>query len=352
MDLIKPSHLLDRTLVYGHDTWAHTWNGAGGIACCDGALVVTWYSGGHNEPHPENHVLLSRSPDGGKTWSYPTVVCNPEGNVRAADPILWRDTAETLHMAYNVQDLTRNTGDCTWVHQVCEAPAATEIAWSKRPVIAPDFTDFSMMNKPIRLDNDEWLLAAAVRTGHSGGRPNHHGFRAGAALISEDDGMTWHGHQTPEGEYCPYYRDGYAEMVIWEPMAFQRDDSTVVMFARSGWGMILASSSHDRGRTWSQWEPTALPNPCARFHVRKLPDGPVICIDNPNARTGWDDRQPLGLFVSHDDGRAWSHLVILDVEGKTMYPDADLDPDGHTLHIMYENRRDIFYARMDLRGVL
>ena len=35
-----------------------------------------------------------------------------------------------------------------------------------------------------------------------------------------------------------------------------------------------------------------------------------------------------------------------------MYHDADLDPDGHMLHIMYENRRDIFYARLDLKKVL
>ena len=35
-----------------------------------------------------------------------------------------------------------------------------------------------------------------------------------------------------------------------------------------------------------------------------------------------------------------------------MYHDADLDGDGDLLDIMYENRRDIFYARLDLKKVL
>ena len=32
--------------------------------------------------------------------------------------------------------------------------------------------------------------------------------------------------------------------------------------------------------------------------------------------------------------------------------DAELDPDGHTLHILYEDRVDVFYAALDLNAVL
>ena len=59
------------------------------------------------------------------------------------------------------------------------------------------------------------------------------------------------------------------------------------------------------------------------------------------------------MYISYDDGHHFSRLVILEgVDDPMMYPDADLDPDGHTLHIFYENRKDIFYAPLDLREVL
>jgi hypothetical protein len=35
-----------------------------------------------------------------------------------------------------------------------------------------------------------------------------------------------------------------------------------------------------------------------------------------------------------------------------MYPDAELDPDGSRLHILYENRKDVFYASLELADVL
>lgn len=50
------------------------------------------------------------------------------------------------------------------------------------------------------------------------------------------------------------------------------------------------------------------------------------------------------MHIPYDDGRTFNRLVILNVNGLVMYPDADLHSDGHTLHI--------FYAPLDLREVL
>jgi hypothetical protein len=98
-----------------------------------------------------------------------------------------------------------------------------------------------------------------------------------------------------------------------------------------------------------------MPNPCSRFHVRALPGGPVIALNNPTAimraMPGRVQRSPLALHVSYNGGRDFSRIVILD-PGVGMYPDAELDPDGHTLHILYEDRVDVFYARLDLNEVL
>jgi len=62
-------------------------------------------------------------------------------------------------------------------------------------------------------------------------------------------------------------------------------------------------------------------------------------------------RSPLALHVSYNGGDDFSRIVILD-PGVGMYPDAELDPDGRTLHILYEDRIDVFYAALDLNAVL
>ena len=50
-----------------------------------GRLWATWYAGGKGEG-PENYVLLISSGDGGRSWSAPTLVIDPPGDVRAYDP--------------------------------------------------------------------------------------------------------------------------------------------------------------------------------------------------------------------------------------------------------------------------
>jgi Neuraminidase (sialidase) len=41
--------------------------------CSNGDLVCTWLSGSAKEPSTDNCMLISRSQDGGKTWSRPEI---------------------------------------------------------------------------------------------------------------------------------------------------------------------------------------------------------------------------------------------------------------------------------------
>ena len=353
----RAAHLLDRVVVYEHND-RDKWNGCGAIAWCQSALFIGWYTGGWREPLPMNRVVWSRSRDNGQSWSAPAVIADPPGAPRACDPMLWRDPRDILHFTYGINDMTVQTDagagpypttkDWQFLHRTCDDPAADLVTWSQAERMAPDF-DYFFNNKPIVLRNGEWLVPIAVRTRPGKGQPFHEGFCAAGALISGDGGNTWSGHRSPELEKSGY---GPQDVAVWEAGAFQRDDGTVVIFVRNSWGVIQATESVDNGRTWSEFEPTAIPNPSSRFHVRKLPGGPVICLNNPSAVFDPQSRRYLSMHVSYDDGRAFSRLIVLDVEGRTMYPDADLDGDGHTLHIMYENRKDIFYASLDLREVL
>ena len=72
----KAAHLLDRRVIFRHDR-DHPWNGCGTITTDGSVILASWYTGGYKEPHPDNHVVLSRSFDGGATWEPPTVVSDP-----------------------------------------------------------------------------------------------------------------------------------------------------------------------------------------------------------------------------------------------------------------------------------
>ena len=354
----KAAHLVRRKVVYEHNE-KYQWNGCGAIVATEKALVMSWYTGGVKEPTTDNLVVWNRSLDRGKTWSEPVEISNPPGLVRAADPMLWRDSKGVVHFTYatnDMSDMTPETIAYRFVRHTCSRPAAEKLTWSAaipiEPQMEPGYTSVFFNNKPIQLDNGDWLIPLAFRTQPIHGKgPHHWGFAAAGAMISSDDMKTWKCYHGPDFEQSPY---GPKDMTVWEPGAYQRGDGTVVMYFRTNWGILHATYSTDRGRTWSDYEPTVIVNPNSRMHVRKLPDGPVICLTNANAYPsgGREFRRFLSMYISYDDGHSFTRLVILDVDGQVMYPDADLDPDGHTLHIFYENRKDIFYAPLDLREVV
>ena len=67
------------------------WQGIPGIErTAGGRLWTVWYSGGKGEG-PDNYVVVITSDDDGRTWSKPKLVIDPQGKVRAYDPVLWHD---------------------------------------------------------------------------------------------------------------------------------------------------------------------------------------------------------------------------------------------------------------------
>lgn len=64
------------------------------------------------------------------------------------------------------------------------------------------------------------------------------------------------------------------------------------------------------------------------------------------------NRTPLAAFISYDEGVSFAKVVILDVKGKVMYPDAELAEGGYTLHLHYESRKEVYYANFDVRKIL
>ncbi|OLS13257.1 MAG: hypothetical protein RBG13Loki_3131 [Promethearchaeota archaeon CR_4] len=84
-----------------------------------------------------------------------------------------------------------------------------------------------------------------------------------------------------------------------QPTLFQRrDDTVVVLLYTTNLGVIHKTISTNLGFTWSEDEPTSLPNPDASIDCLKLENGDIILAFN-NSTNG---RSPLTLVISYYEG--------------------------------------------------
>jgi predicted neuraminidase len=133
----------------------------------------------------------------------------------------------------------------------------------------------------------------------------------------------------------------------------------LVMLNRAdGTGCLWRSESADRGRTWTDPVPTAIPNPGSKFRLFRLKDGRIVLVHNPNAATSHPNskyyalcnRNPLALWISDDDLVTWSYQRILtDFPGHLAYPDGVVDETETYVHLVFDyNRHDVIYWGAEL----
>jgi hypothetical protein len=101
---------------------------------------------------------------------------------------------------------------------------------------------------------------------------------------------------------------------------------------------------------------TDIPNPSAKVKLLRSRDRRIFLIHNPVSSDGviMAGRNPLSLWVSHDDMRTWSVKVDLvrdSSRASLNYPDGYLDEERHELHFAWEDTRSVFILRvpMDVR---
>ena len=123
----------------------------------------------------------------------------------------------------------------------------------------------------------------------------------------------------------------------------QRKDGSLWMLIRTSYG-IGESVSNDRGETWSDFVPSSIQHPSARFFVRRLSSGNLLLVKHGqiNERIG---RSHLTAFLSEDDGFTWEGGLLLDERSGVSYPDGQQYSDG-VIHIIYD------YSRTSAREIL
>ena len=258
-------------------------------------LYVQWQSSAIDEDASDTVILYSVSDDG-ITWQAPkTLVAARDG------------------------EIVTNGG--WWQHE--EKLIAYINVWPESLTPKEGYVEYIVSD-----DGNNWSQPQRVR--HRNG-----GFVEG--VIEQDLRQLPNGrilttvHSQPGLIATPYYTDHPSGIMGWqagkmqnlphagqvsrelEPSWFIRNDNSLVMTFRDQDSSfkVLASQSHDYGKTWAIPIETNMPDSRAKQSAGNLPDGSAFIVNNPS---GTKTRIPLTITLS-DDGYIFDRAFLLRAGG-------------------------------------
>lgn len=281
-----------------------------------GRLWATWYAGPLSEGSSGNHALLVTSDDDGVTWSNPVAVYDPttffEGST--GDPNVWIDPQGRLWwFVFRILKVKHPEGIRSLWGFCCENPDDPMPKWN-----APVLAGFGLgLNKPTVLSNGDWL------------RPidNNQEMKQGTRTqfyVSHDQGKSF--------DFLS--KLGIKDVSFAEHMAVERQDGSLLMMARTTYG-IAQAESFDHGATWVNEGPfTKERGLNTRFFLRKLKSGALLLVVNDVPR----GRDRMTAVLSEDDGKTWPHKLMLDERQRVSYPDGTEGANGF-IYVTYDRGR-------------
>lgn len=323
-----------------------------------GRQFVCWVGGGDS---PKAFFLLSYSDDDAVTWTEPVLVIDPHDTTLPCDRstlvgTLWVDPENRLWLFFN-QSLEQFDGRSSNWFIRCDDPDSSKLVWTEPRYISYGCT----LNKPIVMDNGEWLLPVSLWTRRYISKPFSDCYhqldseRMAHLYVSSDRGESW---TRRGGVFFP-------QSQFDEHMCVQLKDGRLWMIARTE-TVLMEAFSDDRGATWTEPLEARIQSVPARFHLRRLRSGRILLVKNGcllHERP--ENRSFMTAFLSDDEGLSWSEGFVLDERHEVSYPDSAEGEDG-MIYITYDRNRskdgeiliaslreeDILLGRIHTRGAL
>ena len=282
--------------------------------CPQGSLVMVWY-GGKTECAPDVRLYLSRSGLTDSAWSPPEAILSPER--------VGKDLGHPVKSLGNAILLPRRDGSLRLLFTsiavgkwsgcrlgTCVSRDAGK-TWSRtQPLRLSPFFNFSevVRSRPVPLIGGGWCV------------PIYH------ELASKYPEILWLGDQDGTVTFSKTRIAGGC--TTNQPSLVPLDEKRAIVLLRNVTDArkIFISRTNDGGLTWTPPEPTDLPNPDSGISGLGLSDGRILLAFNDSA----ENRTPLSLAVSSDEGRTWKRLAVLESEpGATFsYPYLMRSSDG------------------------
>ncbi len=316
-----------------------------------GRLWATWFGSNvqaERAPYHKNQFsVISTSADGGKTWKE-VFVFDPSELLggSASDPMLWKDPKGNIRFIglRNIDfkgkdEFATSAWEFTMVNPETERTAwtAPRLLGNKnisvmKPLLFPDGTIMRSM--------DDFKLV---------GSPDKVRIR----FLKEDvEGKPMFVSEFPVDNDA-----GFAEQ-----MPIIRKDGSLFTFYRAKKGQKFAQS-FDGGKTWNLggYYPMqfSINTKCI---LKTLPSGKVLLVANDvqmkekNGKTTYfytdengkarelekykTSRTRMTAYLSDDDGKTFTHRMLLCDEGQISYPSATLSKDG-SIYIVYDQGRGV-----------
>lgn len=303
----------------------------------NGSLICFFLTGGPNEPHNANLVMVKRSFDDGRTWTDAEVVFShpylgawaTELYLDGSRPMLVVSLYDASCPFKMLQTFFSYSDDCgkTW----------------SRPTMADGAVSTCSVRKIIRLSNGD-LLYPVYNTiasdrflwnredwyGPDWWNGTHHEC---AAVVSPDNGKTFFRSATIS---C-------GEDNLWEPNCVELEPGHVVMLIRhSDSGFLGRCDSFDYGRTWGDYRLTDIPNAGSKITAFKV--GNKIGVA---ANFCSDQRTHLQLRISGDNLASWETILPLDEDASLFtYPHVFVDMQQKVLYLAYENYQKHYLLKL------
>ncbi|MGK0356350.1 MAG: putative neuraminidase, partial [Spirosomataceae bacterium] len=257
-------------------------------------IVAAWFGGTH-ENNPDVEIYFSRKTVNG--WTTPVSVANGIQHTKKRypcwNPVLFQVPDGPLLLFYKV-----GPTPSTWWGEMKESNDGGN-TWSESRRLPEDILG-PVKNKPVLL-SDGRLLSPSSRETEIDGKDYWQVF----VEETTDFGKTW--------KISKPLNDGVKNDAI-QPSILNYGNGKLQMLCRSREGMIVSFWSEDNGKTWSDLQPTDLPNPNSGTDAVTLKDGRQLLIYNPTSipEGKWGGpRSPIDLAIS-TDGINWEKFLRLE----------------------------------------
>lgn len=279
------------------------------IALKDGRILFVYsrYLGDSGSDHAPAFLAGRYSSDGGNTWTTEDqVVVQQEGQMNVMSVSLLRLQNGQIALFYLVKN---SMTDCKPMVRFSSDEGKT---WSEAIPCIQDKEGYFVLNnaRVIQLSSGRLILAVALHQ-VPGGKWNQAGRLY--AYYSDDNGKTW----TSGAEVA-----NPNNLVTQEPGLVELKDGRIMMFIRASGGVQQLSYSSDKGQTWSAIIPSNIQSPLAPATIVRIPKtGDLLLVWNNIAgrEERLEDRTPLTVGISKDEGKTWIHVKNIESDPEGWY---------------------------------